>query len=58
LIVENYIGITEYNKQSVAVNTGVGLLKIHGDNFEIEEISTDLVQIHGNFKCLEYQNNG
>jgi sporulation protein YqfC len=58
LIIENYIGITGYNKCEVSVNTNTGLLKIYGNNFEIEEISNDLVQIYGSFKRLEYQSNG
>ena len=54
LSVENYKGIIEYTDRVVRINTNNHMLKITGQNLEINNITSEEIQISGNISTLEF----
>ena len=52
--VENIRGILDYNENCIKINTTVGILKIEGDEFFINSISDDSVNIKGTIIRMEF----
>lgn len=53
IFVENYRNITHYTKENIRISTNIGILKIDGKDFKIQEITTEDILIGGNFYSLE-----
>ncbi len=52
--VENYKAIIEYESDSIRINTANFLLQMKGKEFEIQNISDDVVQITGVITHVEF----
>ena len=53
IFVENYKNITLYTKENIRINTSIGILKIDGKGFKIQEITPEDILISGSFLNLE-----
>ncbi len=54
LIIENYKGILEYDKDVIRVNTTSGIIKVKGIEIYIKEITAENIMIYGNILSLEF----
>ena len=54
LIIENYKGIVEYDKDVVRVNTTAGIIRVKGVGIYIKEITAENIMIYGNSLSLEF----
>ncbi|MCX8130269.1 MAG: sporulation protein YqfC [Clostridia bacterium] len=54
MIIENYKGIIEYDTNRIRVNTGMGIIKIQGNNLIIKEITSEDIMIDGKVITLEF----
>lgn len=54
LIIENYKGIIEYDRDVVRVNTTSGIIKVRGVDIYIKEITEESIMIYGNIMSLEF----
>ena len=53
LLIENYKNIVVYTKTSLRINTSIGMLKIEGNNFNIQEITKDEILVNGILTNME-----
>lgn len=56
IIIENYKGIIEYDSERIRINTARGLIKIFGQNLEINTITNEEVLITGKVSNVEFLN--
>ncbi len=56
LKIENYVSVTEYNCDTVKINTAVGLIKICGKDIKIKQITNEEIQLNGKITNIEYEN--
>lgn len=54
LIIENYKGIIQYDRDVVRVNTTSGIIKLKGLDIYIKEITEESIMIYGNITSLEF----
>lgn len=54
LIIENYKGISLYDKDIIHVNTSAGTIKVNGGEIYIKEITSENIMIYGNILSLEF----
>ncbi len=54
IIIENYKGIIEYDDNNIRVNTGLGAVRILGENLLIKEITSEDIMVNGNISSLEF----
>lgn len=54
LIIENYKGIVEYDKDVIRINTTAGIIKVNGIEIYIKEITSENIMIYGNILSLEF----
>ncbi|MDF2531453.1 MAG: sporulation protein YqfC [Clostridia bacterium] len=52
--VENHKGILEYNEDQIRVNTGSGILTIHGSKLNIKSILQEEITITGEINSVSY----
>lgn len=57
ITIENHKGIILFEKKQVKINSGVGLISIQGNNFEILFMGGNTITISGKFQIVEYQGN-
>ena len=55
MIVENYKGILEYEDYYVRVNTGIGIIDIHGINLKLEKMTEENIKIVGKIDSIEIE---
>ena len=53
--ISNHKGIVEYNKDLIRINTGLGLIKIHGESMEIKNILMEEISIIGLIYMVEIE---
>ena len=53
IVIENIRGILDYNENSIKINTTVGIIKIEGDEFLIDNISDESIYIKGRIVRIE-----
>lgn len=56
LTIENYKGIIEYSSDKIRINTEKGLIKIIGQNLEINTVTTEEIYISGYINNIEFSN--
>lgn len=54
LIIENYKGIVEYDKDVIRISTTSGIIKVSGLGIYIKEITSENIMIYGNILSLEF----
>ncbi len=54
LIIENYKGIVEYDRDLIRVNTTAGIVRVRGTNVYIKEITPESIMIYGDIESLEF----
>jgi sporulation protein YqfC len=57
ITIENHKGIILFEKKQIKINSGVGLISIQGNNFEILFMGGSTITISGKFQTVEYQGN-
>lgn len=57
IIIENHKGIVLFDKSIVKINSGVGLISIYGDNFEVLFMGGSTITVGGKFKSIAYEGN-
>ncbi len=55
VIIENYLGILEYEDYMIRINTGSGDIFIYGTNLVINELSKDDILINGKIHNIEFE---
>lgn len=54
VIIENYRGIIEYDKETIRVQTKLGQIKVTGKALNIAYYTNEEMKIEGIIKCFEY----
>lgn len=54
IFIENYKGIVEYDTEKIRINTSKGLIKIFGQNLEINTVTTEEIFITGGIENIEF----
>ena len=57
VLVENHKGIYEYYPSFVRLKTGIGILKVAGEELTLKELSAQRLYVDGKIASLEYENN-
>jgi sporulation protein YqfC len=57
IIIENHKGIVLFGEEQVKVNSGIGLISICGNRFEILFMGGSTITIGGKFKSIVYERN-
>lgn len=57
IIIENHKGVVLFEENQVKVNSGVGLISIQGNRFEILFMGGSTITIGGKFKSIVYEGN-
>lgn len=52
--IENHKGIIEYSNEILRINSGIGIIKVTGENLKINEISYEEVLLTGTIKMIEF----
>ncbi len=52
LIIENYKGIIEYERDKIRVNTSIGIISITGEGMIIREITSEDIMVEGEINSL------
>ncbi|MBP2033039.1 sporulation protein YqfC [Clostridium algifaecis] len=55
IVIENHKGIALFDKHNVKINSGVGLISIYGDEFEVLFMGGSTITIGGKFKSIVYE---
>lgn len=55
ITIENHKGIVIFSENQVKVNSGIGLVSIYGNNFEIIFMGGTTIVIGGKFKSVIYE---
>ena len=58
VLIENYMGILEYQDYFVRVSTHLGILNINGFNLNLEEMTTDDLLITGKIESIDFEEVG
>lgn len=56
IVIENYKGIIEYDSEKIRINTAMGLIKIFGQNLEINTVTNEEILITGKVSNVEFLN--
>lgn len=56
IVIENYKGIIEYDSERIRINTARGLIKIFGQNLEINTVTNEEIFITGKISNVEFLN--
>jgi sporulation protein YqfC len=54
IFIENYKGIVEYDSEKIRINCTKGLIKIFGNNLEINTVTSEEVYITGRISNIEF----
>ncbi|WML35616.1 sporulation protein YqfC [Clostridium sp. OS1-26] len=57
IIIENHKGVVLFGENQVKINSGVGLISIYGERFEILFMGGSTITIGGKFKSIDYEGN-
>lgn len=57
IVIENHKGVVLFGENQVKINSGVGLISIHGERFEILFMGGSTITIGGKFKSIVYEGN-
>lgn len=52
--IENHKGILEYSKDTLRMNSAIGIIKLSGANLQIKQISQDDICISGQINSIEF----
>lgn len=55
-VIENYKGIIEYDSERIRINTAKGIIKIFGQNLEINTVTNEEILITGIVNNVEFSN--
>ena len=55
VIIENYLGILEYDDCMVRLNTGIGDIFVYGNKLSISELISDEIIILGEIQSVEFE---
>lgn len=55
LLIENYMGILEYQEYFVRVNTHIGIININGFNLNLEEMTSDDLLVTGKIEGIDFE---
>lgn len=55
IIIENHQGVVMFDKEIVKINSGIGIISILGNNFEILFMGGNTVALSGCFKSIAYE---
>ncbi|WP_050606828.1 sporulation protein YqfC [Clostridium niameyense] len=58
ITIENHRGVVVFEDEQVKVNSGIGLISIYGNNFEILFMGGSTITLGGIFKSVIYEGNG
>lgn len=53
LYISNHKGIIEYTKETLRINSTIGIVKISGTNMELKTILTEEIIVNGNIEKIE-----
>jgi sporulation protein YqfC len=54
LLIQNYTGMLEYDRQIIRINTKIGVVKIEGKKLDVENITSEEVAVIGNITGLSF----
>ena len=54
--IENYKGIIEYSASKIRIKTSSGIIKTEGKNLNLDQITTENIEITGTLKSVEFIN--
>ncbi len=55
LLVENHLGMMDYGECAICINTGIGVLKVTGANFDILSITDEVIALQGEIRSLSFE---
>lgn len=55
LLIENYMGILEYQDYFVRVNTHIGTININGFDLKLEEMTSDDLLVTGKIEGVDFE---
>ena len=55
LIIENFIGILEYEEYYVRIKTHIGIINLNGYGFNLENMSNDDIKVKGKIESIEFE---
>lgn len=55
ITIENHKGIVIFEEKEIKINSGVGLISIYGNNFEILFMGGRTLTIKGSFRMIAYE---
>lgn len=57
IIIENHKGVVFFGEKQVKVGSGIGLISIYGERFEILFMGGSTITVGGKFKSIAYEEN-
>lgn len=57
IVIENHRGIITFNENEVKINSGIGLISIYGNGFEVLFMGGSTITIGGRFTSIVYEGN-
>lgn len=55
ITIENHKGIVLFEEKEIKINSGIGLISIYGDNFEVLFMGGRTLALKGFFKSIVYE---
>ena len=57
MIIENFIGILEYEDYYIRINTSLGIVNINGYELKLENMTNDDIKVNGKVESIEIERN-
>ena len=55
ILIENHIGILEYQDYYIRLNTCIGIININGFNLKLDEMTTDDIVVNGKIDSIDFE---
>lgn len=55
MLIENYIGIMEYEDFYIKINTKIGNININGFNLSLEQVTEDDISVKGKIESIDIE---
>ena len=54
IVIENFIGILEYENYFVRIKTHIGIVNLNGYNLNLENLTNDDIKVTGQIESIEF----
>lgn len=55
IVIENFIGILEYENYFVRIKTHIGIVNLNGYNLNLENLTNDDIKVTGQIESIEFE---